>query len=30
MGDWRPNRTITVGDAELHLWTIPERAAARN
>jgi tRNA G10 N-methylase Trm11 len=29
MGDWKPERTITVGKAKLHLWTIPERPGPR-
>jgi trans-aconitate methyltransferase len=29
MGDWKPDRSITVGGSKLHLWTIPPRAASR-
>lgn len=28
MGDWRPDRTITVRGQRLLLWTVPARAAA--
>jgi hypothetical protein len=34
MGDWKPDRTITVGDEygspyEIHLWTITESLKKR-
>jgi len=29
MGDWKPDRSIVVDGARLHLWTIPPRPPAR-
>jgi SAM-dependent methyltransferase len=29
MGDWKPEKSIVVEGARLHLWTIPPRPAAR-
>jgi precorrin-6B methylase 2 len=29
MGDWKPDRTINIGNGTAYLWTIPPDAAAR-
>jgi hypothetical protein len=26
MGDWQPDKTLTLPDGPLHLWTIPRVA----
>jgi hypothetical protein len=29
MGDWKPERTVRVGSATVHLWVIPQDGAQR-